>query len=309
MKPSNDPLAPHLVSSEICRLAADVATPANYFEGVGGLQENLPGKILCFTRRRASELVRPLHQKSYEHQRCVLLIAVRGSGQLCLDADHFTLDEGQTQFISPFQFHSYMEIEPEQICWIFITFEMLPGAELKALRSSASRSMGPTEMVLLREILRCWLEESRHALLPLHLGLLLGRLGAMGDPSPSLSPWSKHNSDSDLIARVNSYVLPRLDQPIRLKELARAIGDSESHLRAKFREGTGCSLGRHLRHLRLQKACRLLRTTELSITEIAERCGCESVYSFSRTFKTGCGISPRAYRQGVDGAKMIGLPR
>ena len=102
------------------------------------------------------------------------------------------------------------------------------------------------------------------------------------------------------MARVNRYALPRLDKPLPISRLATALGESESHLRARFREATGGSLGRHLRQLRLQKACQLLHTTELNITEVAERCGFDSVYSFSRTFKTGCGVSPRVYRGSVE---------
>ena len=116
-----------------------------------------------------------------------------------------------------------------------------------------------------------------------------------------LSVPNRLHSDADLMARINRYVMPRLDQPLSIHQLAAALGESESHLRAKFRRATGGSLGRHLRQLRLQKACQLLHTTGLNITEVAERCGFDSVYSFSRAFKTGCGVSPRAYREGVEG--------
>jgi len=298
MKPSADN---HDVT-EICRLAAQIPEPTNFFQGVGDLSGILPGKILCFARRHASELLgNPTQQaqQTDQHHRCVLLVAARGSGQLCLDADTFALDEGQAQFISPFQFHSYAAIEPEEICWIFITFEILSLAEIEPLRSCPSRPLGPTEWMLVRELLQCWLCEDRRSLLAHHLGLLLRRLGAIGSPRLSGPAGGSPNSEADLIARVNSYVLPRLDQPLRLKQLAQALGDSESHLRAKFRLRTGGSLGRHLRQLRLQKACRLLHTTALNITEIADRCGFDSVYSFSKTFKTGCGVSPRAYRRGA----------
>ena len=200
------------------------------------------------------------------------------------------------QLIAPFQFHSYMEIRPRNICWVFVTFETLSLSSIEALRSSPSRTLGLAEAILLREIIHCWLEQNRHSLLPLHLGLLLGRLAAMKNlPSKSVFP-TRQDSGADLIARINSYVLPKLDQPLGLQQLAQAIGESESHLRAKFRRITACSLGRHLRQLRLQKACSLLCTTRLNIGEIAEHCGFDSVYSFSRTFKAGYSVSPRRYR-------------
>jgi len=289
--------------SEICRLASLIPVPADYFQASGELAGIFPGKILCFARRNVSEMLgigsqrppaRPV--RASQHHRCVLLVAARGSGQLCLDADTFDISEGQAQFILPFQFHSYSRIEGERICWIFFTFEILSLAEIEPLRSSPSLTLGATEWVLLRELMHCWLSEDRHCLLSYHLGLLLKRFSAFESPESGVPGWHRESEEADLIARVNRYVFPRLDQPLRLKQLAQALGDSESHLRAKFRLATGGSLGCHLRQLRLKKACRLLHTTGLSITEIAEHCGFDSVYSFSRTFKTGCGLSPRAYR-------------
>jgi len=47
---------------------------------------------LC-PRHRPASSVRTDH-----HHRCVLLVAARGSGQICLDADTFDIHEGQAQF-------------------------------------------------------------------------------------------------------------------------------------------------------------------------------------------------------------------
>ncbi len=282
--------------SEIRHLARRILSPANYFAGVGRPEGKLPGNVLCFARHRGSAVSGvPTH-----HHRCVLLVAARGSGRVCVDADNFLLQEGEAVMIFPFQFHSYMEVQPGPICWVFITFETLSLAELEPLRSSPARRFGLVEALLLREALGCWLDAPhtpRHALLPLHLGLLLGRLAAMGGARLKSPPGSPASPHADLLARVNGYVLPRLEQPLGLAELAHAMGQSESHLRKRFREATGESLGRHLRELRFQRACSFLHTTALPIGEIAERCGFESVYAFSRAFKTARGISPRSYRQ------------
>jgi transcriptional regulator GlxA family with amidase domain len=88
------------------------------------------------------------------------------------------------------------------------------------------------------------------------------------------------------------------DEPLSVKEIARSLGISSSHLRARFRASCGVSLGRHLRRLRLEKACGLLRLSQRRVTEIAELCSFTSIYSFSRAFHTAYGVSPMAYRHG-----------
>jgi AraC-like DNA-binding protein len=283
---------------EIRRLSSLIPDPTNYYNGAAGSWGVQPENILCFARHHAAGLL-GAQQSSHQHHRCVLVTALNGTGRLCLDADNFILHEGQSQLIAPFQFHSYMDVQPEQICWIFVTFELSLTAGIEPLSSSRPRTLGPTEWILLREIIHCWLQADRHALLSLHLGLLLARLLTIGPAASSPSHRNLANPGADLIAELNSYVLPRLDQPLGLTQLAHALGHSESHLRAKFRKTTGGGLGGHLRRLRVQKACRLLRLTGLRIGAIADQCGFDSVYSFSRTFKTACGISPRAYRQGA----------
>lgn len=287
---------------EIRQLVAKIATPVNYLEGVATPMGPLPGNILCFARQGVADLLKPAPRQRTQHHRCVLLIALHGSGRICLDSESFMIQEGQAQLIFPFQFHSYMEVQPDDICWVFITFESFALDAIAPLRSSPSRTLGPMEILLLRELIQCWLEKDRQELLPLHLGLLLGRLSKIGS-SRKRSTARPEGSEANLLTRVNRSILARLDRPFGLKELARAIGQSESHLRGRFRAATGSSIGRHIRQLRIQQACNLLHTTGLTIGEVGEKCGFESVYSFSRTFKMERGVSPRDYRRGVYSSK------
>jgi transcriptional regulator GlxA family with amidase domain len=105
--------------------------------------------------------------------------------------------------------------------------------------------------------------------------------------------------------QVNQLAQSR-DEPLSVKHIARALGISASHLRARFRASCGVSLGRHLRRLRLEKACGLLRLSQRRVTEIAELCSFTSIYSFSRAFHTAYGVSPMAYRHGDRARKAAG---
>ncbi len=97
--------------------------------------------------------------------------------------------------------------------------------------------------------------------------------------------------------RVNQLA-QRTGSPPGIREIARTLGISPSHLRARFRASCGVSIGRHLRRLRLEQACGLLRLGPQRVSEIAELCGFGSIHSFSRAFRTSFGVSPLAYRHG-----------
>ena len=100
-----------------------------------------------------------------------------------------------------------------------------------------------------------------------------------------------------MVSRVNQLAL-RKGELLSAKEIARSLGISVSHVRARFRASCGVSLGRHLRRLRLEKACGLLRLSQSRVFEVAEQCGFASIYSFSRAFRVAYGISPLGYRHG-----------
>jgi AraC family transcriptional regulator of arabinose operon len=66
---------------------------------------------------------------------------------------------------------------------------------------------------------------------------------------------------------------------------------------ALFRSQTGQAPLNFQMQLRMAKARELLDTSELAIARIAEQCGYQDPYYFSRIFKKTHSISPARYRQ------------
>lgn len=83
---------------------------------------------------------------------------------------------------------------------------------------------------------------------------------------------------------------------ITVKELALKAGMSETRFHASFKLATGTSPLDYLIGRRTREAQRLLCSTDLGVAEIAEMCGYDDPFFFSRIFKARCGASPRAYR-------------
>lgn len=85
--------------------------------------------------------------------------------------------------------------------------------------------------------------------------------------------------------------------PWSMTEMARHASVSVSHLHALFRQELNCTPMQWLTDLRITQAQRLLRSTQLSINEIAFRCGYADQSAFTRTFLRTSTVTPSVYRQ------------
>ena len=72
---------------------------------------------------------------------------------------------------------------------------------------------------------------------------------------------------------------------------------SPTHFRRLFREQIGTSPLSFLHQTRILKSCTLLRSSALSVTEIADRVGYNSLSSYNRHFSQALGSTPREWRK------------
>ncbi|HVT72972.1 MAG TPA: AraC family transcriptional regulator [Lacunisphaera sp.] len=278
-------------STSLSRLVAQLPRPPHPLLGRRPGPLALPDNLICFQRRSSTELNRPGHGRSLHH-RFVLIFALRGRVSVCVDDHVIPLGPNEGLLVFPFQFHHYVDAGPRDLTWLFVTFDLAQADGLQALRYRPF-PLVPALRALLQQLLAAHRVEDRTSALPLLLlALLLARIARLAPARPPGAP----PAPGGLVTKVNEFAHQRRE-PFRLRELARSLGISQSHLRARFRASCGVSIGRHLRRLRLERACGLLRLTSLRVSEVAEQCGFNSVYSFSRAFGAAYGQAPTRYRQ------------
>lgn len=84
-----------------------------------------------------------------------------------------------------------------------------------------------------------------------------------------------------------------------LKQLSELMGYSPNHLSGLFKKQYGMTFQDYLIHTRIEKAKRLILTTDLKNYEIAERIGFGDVSYFGTRFKKLVGMSPKQYKEKV----------
>jgi len=128
------------------------------------------------------------------------------------------------------------------------------------------------------------------ALLHLCLSSALDSAAARG---ASLGPTADARAQLQPALRYIDAHLADLLPNSKLAELAHA---SESHFIRMFRRVVGCTPARHVQERRVSNAVELLLRSNLSIDEIAERCGFANRYHFSRVFAQRMSHPPARFR-------------
>jgi AraC-like DNA-binding protein len=105
------------------------------------------------------------------------------------------------------------------------------------------------------------------------------------------------NRKNQLINNIKYAIHENLNSMRSPEELAASHNVSYAWFRKAFKEITGQSQGQYQLNLKIQKACKMLRETNLSVSEIAFQSGFETEYYFSRIFKLKMSKSPSNYRK------------
>lgn len=85
-------------------------------------------------------------------------------------------------------------------------------------------------------------------------------------------------------------------EPIDLADVAASAGYSRFHFIRLFLQCYGETPGQYLSRRRIERAKELLRTANLTVTEICMLVGFTSLGSFSARFKQLTGLTPSAFR-------------
>ena len=100
-----------------------------------------------------------------------------------------------------------------------------------------------------------------------------------------------------LLRRVRDRMDREYAQPLDVASLARDVHLSAGHLSRQFRLAYGESPYSYLMTRRIERAMTLLRTTDLTVTEVCFAVGSSSLGTFSTRFTELVGVPPRVYRQ------------
>ena len=108
------------------------------------------------------------------------------------------------------------------------------------------------------------------------------------------SPQNYHDDES--VIAIQEWMHSCYNDEISLEILAEKFEISIRSLNRRFRQATGKSPMQYLQQIRLENACELLKTSNLSIAEVAFSVGYPDHSYFSALFRKAISLSPKEYR-------------
>lgn len=122
-------------------------------------------------------------------------------------------------------------------------------------------------------------------------------IGTVGISTPFDNAHEMIPQEYELFSRVIDYARTNLQEGIGVRELAEYMNISVSTLSRRFQQYLHMTPQKLLQQLKVSKACELLESSMLHISEIAYCCGYDSPAAFSRAFKEAKSLSPLRYRK------------
>lgn len=99
------------------------------------------------------------------------------------------------------------------------------------------------------------------------------------------------------IKNAEKYICEHFKEPECIQTAAKNCGISRRRFDDLFKKCFDVTPGRYLIDLKIEYAKRFLATSDAGISQIAELCGINDIYYFSKLFKKETGCTPSQYRE------------
>ena len=103
--------------------------------------------------------------------------------------------------------------------------------------------------------------------------------------------------DDQLVQEAMRHIRLHGTEPLGIPDLLAVIPASRRSLETRFKKATGRTLKQEIVRVRLAHARALLRTSRLTVADVASRSGFGSAQRFHETFRAAEGVSPGSYRR------------
>lgn len=230
-------------------------------------------------------------------------LVVSGKGVYQVGGVSHTLQEGDLFLVKPNQLITYAadESDPWEYYWVGFNgacasklVQQMPFSDARPVHHC--KDLHAVREALYNIYLSRGPEPQCEALMTGYLYIFMAHMMKEArDTMPNVG-----SSSSQYVLAAIKYIQFNYSHDISVDYIAKAVGVSRSHLYRVFMSNVGQSPIDYLTNYRVGEACSLLKSSNLSIAEIAVSVGFFDQFYFSRVFKKVKGVPPSKYLATMD---------
>lgn len=238
------------------------------------------------------------------HDSYLFLYTLHGSGKVCTEGLWHTLNPGHAILLDCHMQHEYHTLENHwDFLWIHMNGEgmrsMYPllysGASFTVNLEHSERILPIIEKVF-DQLSKSGIENSLSISLELHQ--IYNYMTACALQTEQTNQKRSYEQDMQIILQ---YLQEHLQEQITIDDMISLVSISKYHFIRLFKRFFGVTPYHYLNTLRINHAKTLLRTTQLSIADIAWQCGFQDTSNFICQFKKCTSQRPTSYRKDFSG--------
>lgn len=260
----------------------------------------------------------------HRHDDVEINVVLDGQLHYLFGGQPLTVREGEIAVFWAAQPHGLVDSRTGNMCWVHVPFSMflswgLPEAQTAPLLSAQPLiTHAPDLASRIAHTAERWGEEvgrsepgggteagpgdddsAQIALLEIQAAVRrILRTSSLANPEPPADgAGSVPAARLRQVSAMAQHVRDHHRSPLMVADIAASVHLTPSHAMTVFRRTVGVTLGDYVTMCRVAEAQRLLLTTSMTVTEIAEAAGFGSLSSFYAHVSAACGMTPREYRR------------
>ena len=256
--------------------------------------------------KRAQQLVfrDTRHSKSdlsyfqHLHYHIELVVMERGKCEVTVDGKSSVLRGGDVFLTFPNQMHSYKTIEKEEYSIAIISPDMIPEFQklLLASRPADNIIRGAADRSDIKSLIN-GISETFYSDEPYKDSILRGYVTVFfGKILPMLELVTIKTPELNVLDTIMNYCVNNADKQLSLSLLERELHISKYYISHVMHDKLGIGFNDYVNSLRISNACIYLLRTNMTITEISNAVGFNSIRTFNRAFIKQMNVSPSVYR-------------
>ncbi len=238
-----------------------------------------------------------LNFPAHVHEDIELVLTIKGACTAFCDGKKYELKNNSFFLAFPNQAHHYQECsEGEYIILIIkpsllLTFNNLfgEGVPISALWQF-EENKDDNAVSLMKMALKEFMHDGYSEIISAYLTALFGKLFKVYNVQ-------KCRETGDTVLKILEYCSEHYKENITVNNVAKSLHISRSSVSHIFSTRLSINFCDYINSLRLADAVRMLKNSDLPITEIAHICGFSTIRTFNRAFLKQYGVSPSKYKK------------